>query len=286
MDDYLALRAVSSGLLYKLGVSSPLHAWTDSPWNPERKQDSSKAANVGTVVHSAILEENFDCAAVIDPRDHPAEKTGNIPEGWTNKSICAARDAAIDEGKIPILAGDMAHVESMVESTREYIARSDYADILSKGVAEATITWDDANNLPCKARPDWLRDDLCLHLKTTQMSVNPRLFQRTAINLGYDISLQWYERATGVPQIILAIEQSTPYACKFFTLSAAQKEIADRKIDRALALWRHCIATKSFPSYSGSAHEIEPTGWMLAQAEAELNLPMVDDEFFAGTLPL
>jgi hypothetical protein len=284
MDDYIDLRAVSSGLIHRIDTTSPRHAWEASPWNPDRQSDSSRASDIGTVAHSAILEGHLNNVAVIDPRDHPAEKTGNIPDGWTNKSIRAARDAAIDAGKTPILATAMPAIEAMVESAIEYVRHSDYPHALSNGIAEATATWEDCGLL-CKARPDYVNDGLVLHLKTTGMSVRPESFERTAINLGYDISLAFYRRAFQIPQMILAVEQAAPYACKFFTLSSAQYDISARRIDRALQVWQLCVERGSFPAYAGSAHEIYPTSWQMLKAEESLTRPLPDD-FLDGTVPL
>ena len=63
-------------------------------------RETSAEMDAGTVAHAILLEGNSDVVTIIDPTNHPAEKTGNIPDGWTNKSIRAARDSARASGKL------------------------------------------------------------------------------------------------------------------------------------------------------------------------------------------
>ena len=46
--------------------------------------------DAGTIAHEILLEGSQNCVTVIDPADHPAEKTGTTPSGWTNKSLGAS----------------------------------------------------------------------------------------------------------------------------------------------------------------------------------------------------
>ena len=266
MAEYLAVQAFTSGMATRILTQSPLHAWIDSPWNPGRKDESSKAANIGTIAHDVLLEGGTDLLARIDPNDYPTKTTGNIPDGWTNKDIRAARDAAIADGKVPLFPADVDAVTAMVASARAYIADSALAGVFDSGAPETTVVWQDGATL-CKARPDWLNADVCLHLKTTKRSVNPPSFERMAINLGYDVSLAFYARGIDREHhLILAIEQEPPYACKLFGLSSAQADISARKVERAINTWAACMKSGKFPAYDGSVHYIEPTSWQMEQA--------------------
>ncbi len=277
MAEYLAVKAFSSGMAVRILQQSPLHAWIDSPWNPAREDDSSKATDIGTVAHDVLLEGGTGIIERIDPNDYPAEKTGAIPTGWTNKAIRAARDAARAAGKIPLFPDDVAAVTAMVDAAHEFLATSELAGVFETGAPEQTIVWQDGATL-CKARPDWLNADVCLHLKTTARSVNPGAFERMAINMGYDVSLAFYARGIERDRhLILAIEQEPPYACKLFGLSNAQADISARKVERAIATWAACMKAGKFPAYDGSVHWIEPTPWDMAKAEHD----MVEAEQFS-----
>lgn len=293
MDDYLAIKAFSSGMAHRILTQSPLHAWLDSPWNPAREDDSNKASDIGTIAHDMLLEGGTGIIERIDPRDYPAEKTGAIPQGWTNKAIRAARDAARAAGKIPLFPADIDAVTATVESAKEYIAHSELAGVFDTGAPEQTIVWQDGATL-CKARPDWLNEGVCLHLKTTKRSVHPSAFERMAINMGYDVSLAFYARACdsfrdadSTEHYILAIEQEPPYACKLFALSNAQADISARKVERALNAWAACVKVNRWPAYDGSVHFIEPTPWDMAREEQAMieSQPFSEEELEEG-IPL
>ena len=269
MTDYLAIKAFSSGMAHRILTQSPLHAWIDSPWNPNRKDESNKASNIGTITHDVLLEGGTDLLVRIDPNDYPTKSSGNIPDGWTNKDIRAARDAALAEGKIPLFPVDIDAVTAMVESAKEYIATTNFPMVLTQGSPEQTCIWHE-DGILCKARPDRLTDDVCLHVKTTKRSVRPESFERLIINEGYDVSIAFYARGIDREHhLILAIEQKPPYACKLFGLSSAQAEISARKVERAINTWAACMKSGRFPAYDGSVHYIEPTGWEIMKAEAD-----------------
>lgn len=286
MSEYLALKAFSSGMAHRILTASPMHAFVESPWNPKRVDDNSRASDIGTIAHDVLLEGGTGLIEVINPADYPAEKTGAIPAGWTNKAIRAARDNARAAGKIPMFPETANEVSRMVEAAKEYIATSAIAGVFDTGAPEQTITWDD-DGLACKARPDWLNDDICLHLKTTASSVRPESFERMAINLGYDTSLAFYNRAAkGKQQIILAIEQDAPHACKLFSLSAAQWDISMRRVERAMNIWESCVKSGKFPAYSGEVHFIEPTSWQMAQEEQAMASSEFSEEELEHGIPL
>lgn len=275
MSDYIALKALSSGTCHTLLTASPLHAWINSPWCPDRVDDSNNASDTGTTAHAGILEGNFNSIAVIDPEKHRSKPTkdnpeGAIPKGWTNGAIRAAALQARMDGLTPILKDDMPAIERMVSTVRDFIEHSALKGLFANGEPEQTVTWDD-NGVPCKARPDYLTPDVCLHLKTTKMSVEPRRFERLCVNMGYDLSVAFYAR--GIERrdhLILAVEQDAPHACKIFGLSSAQFDISMTRIERAIRTWDACMKSGKFPAYSGEIHYIEPTNWQLAEAEREI----------------
>jgi hypothetical protein len=87
MADYLSAEAVSASLLTTLLDRCPLAAWHGSWLNPHRSDDDGgNVQNVGTIAHGILLEGSTANVAVIDPKDHPNEKGGGFPTGWTNKA--------------------------------------------------------------------------------------------------------------------------------------------------------------------------------------------------------
>ncbi len=260
MAEYLALPALSSGVAHTLLSESPLHA----RFAQQTERAGSSEADIGTFAHAMLLEGGMDTLVVIDADD------------WRTKAAKEAREIARAEGKLPILRGKVEAVERMVDAAHAYLTDSALADVFKTGKAERTIVWQEGE-VWCKARPDWLSDTVLLHYKTTQASVAPRAFTRLATGAGYDLAMMFYVRGLNavmpdnqVEHVLLAQEQSSPYACKLFDLSSAKCDIADRRVEQAIQTWGKCLAANVWPTYDGTIHTMDVTNWELAAAEEEL----------------
>lgn len=289
MEAYLAMKAVSSGLLITLGNESPLHAWIESPWNPGRVDRPSKISEIGTVAHACLLEGGTDKMRVFDPATFPNANGKETATGWTNKAIKEARDEARKAGEIPILLDDFASVRSMVTAAKDYIAQSDLSGLFDSGKPEQTIVWNDTGML-CKARPDWmLPDGTMVHYKSTKASVNPDRFSNLIVNSGYDQAMMFYARSIREcpGQYVLAQEQDYPYACQLFALTPDQAEISSIKVKRALLLWAACVRLNMYPAYSGAVHYIEAKSWDTRKLEeTRTDGDELTDEELEGGIPL
>lgn len=290
MQEYLALPALSSGVAHDCITLSPHEAWFGSVFNPARVDAPSAEADTGTCAHAMLLESSDAKICVIQPEDYRSKPTkdnpeGNVPKGWTNDAIRAARDAARSNGLIPLLPWDMPPIRDMVDEAKRYLAGSKFAGVLDTGKPEQTIIWYEGDVM-CKARPDWLSDTTLLHFKTTKMSVRPESFARTVGNLGYDFALMFYLRGLeaaapdmDVDHVILAQRQEPPYVCKLFDLTSARADVIGRQVERAIGVWARCQAAAKWPAYSGDVHSIDLTAWELAQAEEDM---LTDGELAAG----
>lgn len=279
MADYLAdpcgVPSLSAGCAFRLITQSPLHAWQAHPRLGAAPQDEASAADIGSVAHDLLLGGEGKLA-IIDPADYPA-KNGNIPDGWTNPAIRAARDDARQKGLTPILADRMEQVSIMVETAREFVARSQLAGIFANGKAERTIIWRDGESL-ARIRPDWLTHDFGVHLsyKTTTASARPEPFIRGLLNSsGYAFALRFYARGVSAhvghyktEHVILAQEQTAPFACSLIGLTPAKAMIEDDRVCAAFELWAQCMREGVWPAYSARIHYAEPSSWELAEAEA------------------
>jgi hypothetical protein len=279
MADYLALPYLSSGLCHTILTCSPYHARHEQQ---HRVFEDNEAIDTGVAIHDALLE-GVDRIEAIRPEDHRSKPTkanpeGAIPKGWTNNAIKAARDAARAAGKIPMLAGEVQNIKNAVEAAREFIDRSELAGLFDDGQPEATIVWDDEGVI-CRARPDWLSGDhgvLC-HVKTTQGSAHPEAWIRSQlVTSGYDVAYAFYERGLyslpcdgrpALTSVFLVIEQSAPYGCSLIALDPAMMDIAERKVARAIATWRQCVATNRWPCYPARIAYASPKPWQIAEEE-------------------
>jgi len=272
--------SLSSGAAHRIVTRSPMHVWNDHPRLGGRTQIDSNASDIGTLAHDLLLGgEGKIC--VINPADYPSKPTkdnpeGNIPNGWTNNAIRAARDEARSNGLTPILIGEMVGARRMVEAAHEFIATSELAGVFRDGAGETTMIWQEGDTW-FRARPDWLNHEerIMLHYKTTRASASPEPFIRGILTgSGYDTSLAFYRRGfealtkqQDFLHVILVQEQQAPYACSLITLDPASWAIADQKVQQAVLLWAHSMKTGQWPAYDSRIHFAAPTPWALAAAE-------------------
>jgi hypothetical protein len=263
MDVYLSEQAFSSGLAQTLLDKSPLHAWTESPWNQDRVRDDNGVADLGTFAHACLLEGGTSSLVVVDAPD------------WRTKAAQQARDEARAAGKLPILERKVSEVWTMAKAAQAFVASSEIAGVFSTGEAESTIIFD-VDDVRCKVRPDWLTADrrICLSFKTTPGSAAPDSWIRTQLP-GYDTGIVLYERGVrsiadmhGDCRVVTLIqEQHFPYACSLVALAPAWQSLAERKLALALSTWAACLKSGVFPAYPNRICHAEPPAYALAQFE-------------------
>lgn len=283
MGEYLAMPAANASLLNTLLERCPRAAWFDSWLNPRRPADASTPAqSVGTLAHELLLEGTRAKMHVIDPNDYPTKSTGNIPDGWTNKEIREARDAALGAGMIPVFPKVAADVEAMVGEARAYLAtlsRTEPAvhDLFAPGGgrSEVTIVWEEDGCL-FRIRPDRLSDAICGDVKTTAATAEPGKWGRLQLfGMGYYVAAALYRRgilaATGkrVESIYLVQEQSAPFLCSLVGLDPMAQQVGQRKAERAIAIWKHCVRTGAWPGYPNRVAYPEVPPWEAAREEVE-----------------
>ncbi len=254
MAEYLSIKAFSSGLGQRILTQSPLHAWTESPWNPNRERDDSGTADIGTFAHAMLLEGGSDALVVVQAAD------------WRTNAAKAERGAARAAGKLPILAHKVPEVEAMVKAAYEYVLESEIMGIFAKGAAEQTVVFESEGVL-CKARPDWL-GEYCLSYKTTAGSAQPDAWIRTQLPQ-YDLGIALYGRGTGKRVVTLVQEQSAPFSCSLIGLDPAYQALAEARLDQALSMWKSCLELGKFPAYPTRICYAQPKPWQLAEAEEQ-----------------
>ena len=282
MAEYLAMPAVSASLLKLIVGQCPRAAWYQSWLNPKPPaSDATKASYAGEIAHGILLEGSYERVAVIDPEDHPAEKTGAIPAGWTNKSIKAARADAIAAGKIPVLKEGFSIIEAMVDEAWRFLSEEVKpvepaiwaAFSEGGGDSETTIVWDEDGTL-CRIRPDRLPTDrrIVVDYKTTKTSAEPDRWGRTQmVGMGYYVSAAWYARGIHATfghepaYTFLVQEQDPPFLCSLVGVDPHGFELGAAKIAYGLALWQACAKSGKWPGYPGRICYPEIPAWEDAQ---------------------
>ena len=278
MQAYLAIPAVSASTVTTLLDECPFAAWFGSPFNPNPPSapGDSEESDVGSIAHDVLLEGNTGLVEVIDPLLHLTEKTGNIPIGWGNKSIKAARDYAREQGKIPILKPKWTKIEAMVVAATSFIAslRTTESAIFAAftpdgGQSELTIVWEDASaGVLCKGRVDRIDSGrhVIINYKTTSASVNPERYGRRQL-LDYFVGGAFYVRGAqacfGVEpaHVYLCQEQAPPHLCSLVGLDPAWLDLGNQKVKAALREWQQCAADGVWPGYPSRVAYPELPPW-------------------------
>lgn len=247
---------------------SPAHAWYAHPrLNPAYEPERSPTFDYGTAAHAMLLEGNQGNLAIIDAQD------------WRKKEAKEAREQAYALGMTPILRRQFVKVETMVDRAQAFAGT-----FLSRehGTPEQTVTWQEPG-VWCRARPDWLQGTVILDYKTSANAEPRYVCDRVLAQMGYDVQAAFYLRGlkatTGADHTWVWLFQETepPFACSLVSMGPAMRTLAERKVEKAIGIWRQCIATGSWPAYDQRVHYADPTPWQLAQAE-EMDAETQEDE--------
>lgn len=249
--------SLSASIAKILLTKSPLHAWFNHPQlNPDYQPTHSANFDLGTSVHAAFLEGDKFASkvATIDAND------------WRTKAAQEHRAAARDAGMTPLLTSEWNRVSEMVEAIRQQLAeRDDDPPLFNVGKPEQTLIWEDeATGVICRARLDWLHDSMravddLKSIPSARGSANPFDWQRTFWGIGADIEARFHSRGVRAltgrwPKFrFVVVETQAPYVLSVVDLAPSAEALADKKIERALAIWKDCLERDEWPGYLGTA---------------------------------
>lgn len=240
-------RVLTSSLAKILVSDTPWHAWTNSRLNPNYHEEEKEAFDLGTVAHALMLE-GLSIATVLDFPD------------WKTKAAREARDSCRACGQIPILTKHWARVQAMVAAGKAQIAaHREASDVFTDaGKPELTLAWVDDHDVPCRARLDWLRNDLLriADYKSVGNTANPETISRTLISAGWDVQASFYLR--GLKKItdknsqflFVAQETEPPYALSVIGIGPDILWLGEKKVQAAIDLWAKCLDSGHWPGYA------------------------------------
>ena len=254
--------SLSASVAHLLCSRSPRHAWAAHPrLNPDFERTERAMFDIGTVAHSALLLGEASCYVVDAPN-------------WQTKAAKEERDRARELGLTPLLTHQAEEINAMVAAVRPQLEAFD-ADppLLTDGKPEQTLIWEE-DGVTLRARADWLRDDFSAidDLKTTSGSGHPQDWtHRRLWDIGADIQAAFYMRglralAGTEPEFrFCVVESSPPYAVSVIGLAPSALELANEKVDHAIAKWRECMERDEWPAYMGRVAYAETPAWQEAQ---------------------
>lgn len=248
--------SVSTSTLTTLLSQSPLHAKMQHPrLNPQREREESSRADLGSMAHALLLENDASKLVVVEADD------------WRTKAAKEQRDEARAVGKLPLLKKDHTAVLAMVEAVNVFLYGSAICEDWLSATPEQTLIWKE-DGAWCRSRPDKLSTDgkVYFDYKTTG-SAHPAAFAKTAINQGYDIQAALGARGVkalyGVDCDVIFVVQEIepPYICSLVSLSPMFRAIANERLELAMEQWRRCLTTKTWAGYPEKVATIDPPGW-------------------------
>jgi hypothetical protein len=137
-----------------------------------------------------------------------------------------------------------------------------------------SVFWhDEERGIDRRARFDWLPDGdggrLVVPDYKTATSAEPRAFTRSIFTFGYDMQDVYYSdaiRAAGIAQDVefrfIAQETTPPYLITVYELDADSLAIGRARVDQACAVYRECMRTDVWPSYSSEIELVPPPAWL------------------------
>lgn len=257
--------SLSASIATTLLTHSPKHAWQDHPrLNPDYREKHDQRFDIGSAAHALTLGDaaKFE---VIEGAD------------YRTKEAKVARDAAYEAGKIPLLEAQWKQVQEMWKAGVTQLTLHDDRPFI-QGKPEAALIWQEGD-IWCRALLDWLpdrpqNDETFFDYKTTSASANPDKVDRRLFGTGADIQAAFYLR--GVRKVLgltnprfafVVQETEPPYALCVVDFDAETMAVADRKVERALAMWGLCLSTNSWPAYPRHRCMIQAPPWATREWE-------------------
>ena len=225
---------------------SPYHYWYRY-LNPDYKPESSTPAQImGNALHTLILEPNqFEKRYFVIPEFNKTSKEGKAR--WLKIQS--------ELGNKETLSLNQYHaLQAMAESfQKNELARQ----FLEKAKVEQSIYWSDPEtNILCKCRPDILRSNLVVDLKTTQDG-SARAFSKAVYNYGYHIQAVMVQEALKHLKqkiiedfLFLVIEKIPPYVISIYQLDQTSLEQGRHEFKQLLTRYQHCLETNDWPAYA------------------------------------
>lgn len=181
-------------------------------------------------------------------------------ENWRTKAAQEKAKEARAEGKVPLLAEEVARVDAMAAALREHPTA---AALLApeSGQPEVSLFWDDpAHGIQRRCRVDWLREPvdgrLILVDYKSCISADPKKIAKAVADFGYHLSAAWYQDvvvglglAADAPFLLIFQEKTAPYLVTVVELDAEALRVGRRQADYALQLYRECTETGTWPAY-------------------------------------
>lgn len=204
-------------------------------------QERRNEFDIGTAAHTLLLG--------FGPEPHVIDA-----KNYLTKAAKEEREAAYARGDVPLLPHEFDAVQQMVAKARLHPR---VAELLGHGNAERSLFWTDKQTgVPCRARPDWLRDDCLVDYKTTT-SVAPAHIAKAVAEFGYHSQASWYLDASSelgllpadAPFYFIFQAKAPPHLIKIVELDDRALAIGGERNAYAREIFRDCTESGIWPGY-------------------------------------
>lgn len=252
---YHAAPGISKSGLWTIHSRTPAHFRFG-----ERKAKDGDALDVGTAIHTAILEpEDFERTIARGPADRKGNK-------WPE----ACSLYRLNGFDVTLTAKDY----DMVLRIRDSADRCAILRGLRPGlIIESSAFAETGADLVMRCRPDGYhpRAKLMLDIKSTT-DASPAGFAKACASYGYHVQDAFYSdtwEAAGGGEvagfIFLAFEKEPPYLVAPYELSVPAQDEGRRIYRAALDTYRQCVAADTWPGYSADIETLSLPRWAMPQ---------------------
>lgn len=275
--------SISSTGLRKIDLETPLHYWTESPLNPERKISDAdnveaKHFRIGRAAHLLALE----------PAEFRKQIVGRPPafDSWRTDASKKWRANEILAGKTVLDPPEMEQVRGVAERLKQHPL---YKEGLFEGHIEKAIIWkDQKTGVWLKSRPDAIpfSAKMLVDLKV-QADSSPKATANAVKSFGYDmqlalggIGLKAVLEMEIEDYVLCAAEVKEPHAIHVATIPQEMIGFARRRIRRSLNTFATCLRLKQWPAWD--AYDGKPVGlskWEHETLELEVKSGSLKEEF-------
>ena len=261
-QEYFALDAINATLLKDIIKQSPVHAQA----RRARKDEPTPQMKLGTAVHAAILDTNWDDAIAVAPAVDRRTKAGKAEyseflETVDNKTIITADQFNLVE-QMKIAVFDHPEAKRLLGNCTD----SEHVRVFEYGGEK------------CKAKIDALDDGhTIIDIKTTS-DASPQAFAKQSANYLYHMQLAWYARSvdgafwndalipsSDVDAYIIAIENTPPHAVAVYIFDAEALRVGWHLCKRAVREWQQykldCELNDVSLAYGDDIHDLCLPPW-------------------------
>jgi hypothetical protein len=280
--DYHADPAPEPSFSQSLGkillANSPRHAWLAHPrlnpnWRPNSDEGYEKDRIIGVAAHAYTIGR--DKSVVVMPHTN-----------FRTKEAQELRDRTFDEARTPILPHHDELARLMAEAVHRQLLghEAHNAFVTDTGHGEVVLVWQE-DSLWMRCMLDWVHNDYRTvdDLKTGGRSSSEHALPPRISDDGWDMQAAMAERGLDVldpenagrrrfrffPQ-----ENFEPFGLNVVELTEADMTMGRKKLQMAIDIWRHCMATNSWPLYPKrvlrlTRPEYQDRKWLEREIDAE-----------------